>query len=174
MTVCIISIDHYLQYVEAETDSEVLRASKERLRAILEEMLSTGTIGVIFEESSPTKPSIAQELAERDGIPWHNICMTTEERVAAGIFDALRNRPGSPDWDDMSCWIEYRIQEDKIREAYFVQRIEEATGHNQKALVLLGDMHVQEVANALSTRGHEVEIAQELISKKRWANLRES
>jgi hypothetical protein len=100
--------------------------------------------------------------------------MTTEERVAAGIFDALRNRPGSPDWDDMSWWIEYRIPEDKIREAYFVQRIEEATGHNQKALVLLGDMHVQEVADALSTRGHEVQIAQALISKKRWANLRES
>jgi hypothetical protein len=174
MIVCIISIDHYLQYVEAENDSEALRASKERLRAILEEMLSTGTAGVIFEESSLSKPSIAQELAERDGIPWHNICMTTEERVAAGIFDALLSRPGSPDWDDMSCWIEYRIPEDKIREAYFVQRIEEAAQHNQKARVLLGDMHVQEVANALSTRGHRVEIVQDLISKKRWANLRES
>jgi hypothetical protein len=100
--------------------------------------------------------------------------MTIEERVAAGIFDALRNRRGSPDWDDMSCWIEHRIPEDKIREAYFVQRIEEATKHNQKALVLLGDMHVQEVANTLSTRGYQVEIVQELISKKRWANLRES
>lgn len=174
MTFCIISIDHYLQYVEAETDSEALRTSKERLRAILEEMLGTGTVGAIFEESSPTKPSIAQKLAERDGIPWHNICMTTEERVAAGVFDALRSRPGSPDWDDMSCWIEYRIPEDRIREAYFVQHIEDGTEHNQKALVLLGDMHVQEVANALSTRRKQVEIVQELISKKRWANLRES
>jgi hypothetical protein len=174
MTVCIVSIDHYLQNVEAGSDSDALRASKERLRAILVEMLGAETVGVIFEESSPTKLTIAQELARRNGVPWHNICMTTEERVAAGIFDALQNRPGSPDWDDMSCWIEYRIPEDEIREAYFVQRVEEGTEPNQKSLVLLGDMHVQGVADALSARGHQVEIVQELIPKKRWADLRKS
>ena len=69
MTACIISIDHYLQYVEEETDSHALLASKERLRAILFEMLGKGTVGVILKESSPNKPSIAQELAEGKGIP---------------------------------------------------------------------------------------------------------
>jgi hypothetical protein len=174
MTVRIISIDHYLQYVEAGSDSQALRASKERLRAILVETLGEGKVGIIFEESSPDRRSIAQELAEGNGVPWHNICMTTEERIAAGIYDALRNRPGSPDWDDMSCWIEYRIPEDEIREAYFVQCIEEAIDSNQRALVLLGDMHVQEVADALSTRGHQVEVVQDLISKKRWADFRKA
>jgi len=173
MIICIVSIDHYLQYVEAEADSDTLRASKERLRAILLELLGAGKVGVIFEESSPAKATIAQELAERSGVPWQNISMTKEERVSAGIFEALQNRPGSPDLDDMNFWIEYRIPEDEIREAYFVRRIEEGTESDHKSLVLLGDMHVQEVADALSTRGHRVEIVQELVSKKRWADLRE-
>lgn len=172
MTACIISIDHYLQYVEEDTDSQAL--SEERLRAILVEMLSKGTVGVILEESSPNKRSIAQELAEGKGIPWLNIYMTTEERVAAGIYDALRNRPGSPDWEDMSFWIKYRIPEDTVREAYFVQRIEAAAMPNQTMLILLGDMHVQEVANALSDQGHQVEIVKELIPKKRWADPRKA
>jgi len=170
MTVCIISIDHYFQYVEAETDPQVLRALKERLRGVLEQVLSTSTIGIVFEEPSPNKASIAQELAQKAAIPWLNTCTTTDERIAAGIFDALRNRPGSPDWDDMSFLIEFRIPEDEIREAYFVQRIEGATEPRQKTLVLLGDMHVREFANARSNRGHRVEIVQKLVPKKRSAN----
>jgi hypothetical protein len=100
--------------------------------------------------------------------------MTTQERVAADIYDALRNCPGSPDWEDMSFWIEYRIPEDTVREAYFAQRIEAAAMPNQTMLILLGDIHVQEVANALSDQGHQVEIVKELIPKKRWADPREA
>jgi hypothetical protein len=83
MTVCIISIDHYLQYVEADTDSETLRASKERLRAIVVERLGTGTVGAIFEESSPATPSIAQELAEVGRISTYGLVRT-----------CLREQPG--------------------------------------------------------------------------------
>lgn len=168
MVVCIVSIDHYLQYVEADTDSEALRALKGNLRAILAERLGTGAVSAIFEESSSDKSSIAQELAETNGIPWHNICMTKEERVAAGIYDALQNRPGSPDSDDMSCWIESRIPEDTVREAYFVRRIEAEASPTQTALVLLGDMHVQRVADALTEQQYQVEIVQDLVPKKRW------
>jgi hypothetical protein len=163
----------YLQYVEADTDSEALRVLKVNLRAILAERLGTRTVGAIFEESSPDKPSIAQELAATNGIPWHNICMTKEERVAAGIYDALQNRPGSPDWDDMSCWIESRIPEDTVREAYFVQRIEAGASPNRTTLILLGDMHVQKVADALTAQEHQVEIVQDLIPKKRWIDPEE-
>jgi hypothetical protein len=173
MMFCIVSIDHYLQYVEEDSDSEALRALKERLRAILEERLGRGTVETIFEESSPAKPSIAQELAAASGIPWHNICMTTEERVAAGIYDALRNRQSSPDWDDMTCSIESRIPEDAVREAYFVQRIEAGASPNQTTLILLGDMHVQKVADALTRQEHQVELVQDLISKKRWMDPEE-
>ena len=173
MTVCIISIDHYLQYVEADTDSEALRTLKVNLRAILATRLGTGAVGAIFEESSPDKPSIAQELAVSNGISWHNICMTKEERVEAGIYDALLNRPGSPDWDDMSCWIESRIPEDTVREAYFVRRIEEGASTNQTALVLLGDMHVQKVADVLTAQEHQVEIVKDLVPKKRWIDPEE-
>lgn len=131
---------------------------KVRLRAILEARLSTGAISAIFEESSPAKPSIAQELAAANGIPWHNICMTTAERVEAGIYEALQNRPGSPDWGDMTCWIESRIPEDTVREAYFVRRIETETKPDQVALILLGNMHVQKVADALAAQKHQIEI----------------
>ena len=73
----------------------------------------------------------------------------------------------------MTCWIESRIPEDTVREAYFVRRIETETRPNQITLVLLGDMHVQKVADALTEQEHEVELVQDLISKKRWIDPEE-
>lgn len=99
--------------------------------------------------------------------------MTKEGRVAAGIYDALQNRPGSPDLDDMTCWIESRIPEDTIREAYFVRRIKTEAKPAQIALALLGHMHVEKVADALVAQDHGVETIYDLISKKRWIDPEE-
>lgn len=169
MNVIIISIDHSLQLLEAETDSQTLRASKSRLRAILEEQFAGGRVAEIFEELSPRKESIAAKLAgQRDPkVPWQNINMSEAERRAAGIYEALLNRPGRPD-DKMEFTIEARIPADKVRENHFAECIFTAEKAQGNILVLLGDMHVQAVADKLRGAGHGVEILPELVPIKRW------
>jgi hypothetical protein len=169
MNVLIVSIDHYLQLLEADTDSETLRASKLDLRELLRFRLSKGNVAMIFEESAPAKSTIAAQLASQNqpAIPWRNIIMTEGERRAAGIFEALRNRPGHPNWDDMEYWIEHRIPEDEIRENFFADQISKAS-YPGDVLVLLGDMHVRPVADRLRAMGHDVELRPELVPVKRW------
>jgi hypothetical protein len=169
MNVIIISIDHYLQLLEADTDSESLRASKTRLREILKAYFPGRRVVEIFEESSPRKESIAAQLAGQldPQVPWHNISMTEEERRAAGIFEALLDRPGRPD-DAMEFTIESRIPADEVREDCFAERILGAVKAQGDILVLLGDMHVQAVADRLRSKGHTVEILPELVPIKRW------
>lgn len=173
MDVYIISIDHSWQLIESDFDSESLTLQKDRLRRVLRGNLAEGNVGSIFEESSLTGTSIASQLATQSNpaIPWHNICMTPEERSNAGVLEALSKRPGTPDWDDMSVWIEYRIPADEIREQYFVIRIEEGEKFQKMTLVLLGDMHTLAVAKKLLDRGHNVEWTEELIPRKLWAPL---
>ena len=52
MNVKIISISHPLQLLEEEGDTEALRASKTRLREILNERFTKGQVAGIFEEFS--------------------------------------------------------------------------------------------------------------------------
>ncbi|WP_263357716.1 hypothetical protein [Acidicapsa ligni] len=169
MNVIIIAIDHYLQLLEADEDSEALRASKTRLREILEERFGPGQITAIFEESSLTKKSIADQLARRRDprVPWQNICMTVEERRAAGIYEALNNRPGRRD-DNMEYTIQARIPEDEVREDYFADHILAAEKTQGDVLVLVGDMHVEPVANRPRAKGHTIEILSELVPIRRW------
>jgi hypothetical protein len=171
MNVLIISVSHPLQLLEVGTDSELLRASKARLRAMLEERFATGTVAAIFEECSFTKVSIAAQLAaERyPKVPWHNICMTVEERKAAGIYEALHDRPGHPD-NNMEYTIEERIPADEIREDYFAEHILAAESAQGDILVLVGDMHVEPVARRIRAKGQTVEIRPELVPIKRWIN----
>src|SRR5258708_24780230 len=102
MNILIVSVDqHPLQLVEAETDSDQRRALKRALRELLQALLTGHKIATIFEEQSPDKMTIACELASQNdpAIPWHSINMTDDERRAANIFDALRDRPGRADWN---------------------------------------------------------------------------
>lgn len=170
MNIFIVSIDHYLQLLEAETDSETLRASKLNLRKLLQLRIAEGNLTMIFEESSPSKSTIAAQLASQNDpeIPWRNIIMTEAERRDAGIFDALRNRPGHPDWEHMEYWIEHRIPEDEVREDFFANQILEGNDSLGDVLVLLGDMHATPVADRLRAKGHTVEIRPELVPVKRW------
>lgn len=173
MKILIISIDHKMQYLEADDDAADLHQAKERLRVLIGEKLAAGPVGAICEESSPKKSTIAQSLAASADPPilWNDIHMSTKEREEAGIVEALTNRPSCPDLDDMSTSIEFRIPEDDIREEYFVKRIESVATPDRMVLVLLGDMHTEAVAKKLVARGHHVEYTQQLILRKKWAEL---
>ena len=152
-----------------EGDTEALRASKTRLREILNERFTKNQIAAIFEESSLTKKSIADQLTSgRDPrVRWHNICMTVEERTAAGIRDGLDNRPGHPD-DNMEYTIEERIPADAVCEDHFAEHVLAADSVQGDVLVLVGDMHVEPVARRLRAKGHTVEVFSELVPVKRW------
>ena len=93
--------------------------------------------------------------------------MTPDERKAAGILEALKNRP-SRFSSDMSYEIEKRIPEDDAREDFFVNQILDNSGNNDDILILLGDMHVIPVARKLEQHGVAVEIDNRLVPEKRW------
>jgi hypothetical protein len=123
----------------------------------------------IFEEAPQTKKSIAYRLSLENGfqLPWHNIDMDSDQRRAAGIWDALQNRPSRPD-DDMLRSIERRIPEDTIREDFLVEQILHKYNYADSVLIVLGDMHVQAVAEKLRAAVHSVDINAELVLVKRW------
>jgi hypothetical protein len=169
MKVIIISIEHPLQLMEEQTDSISLRASRAHLRKILEEQLAS--VSNIFEECHPKRKSIAAQLASDHDppIPWQNISMPEEKRKAKGIYEALQQRPGRPD-DTYTFTIEVRIPADEQLEEYFEVSILTADGAEGDVIVLLGDMHVQPVADRLRSKGHDVVVRSELVPIKKWTN----
>jgi len=169
MNILIVSIEHPFQLIEAETDTVELQKEKRSLEVLLSEEIERRKVQIILEESSPAKATIAKCLADQSCPPilWRNIIMTKEERQAAGIADALQNRPSRPD-DAMERSIEKRIPADAVREDFFVAQILQATNHDESVLVLLGDMHVVPVAEKLRARGHNVDIRNDLVPIKRW------
>jgi hypothetical protein len=171
MNLWIVGIDHELQLRKAETDSVELRGQKERLEFILKEGILTRQIDFISEESKLGKPTIALELANANipRIPWVNIIMTDAEREAAGIADALKKpRPGHPDYDTMTTWIECRIPEDEVREDFFIhQTLTEAQGADS-VLMLVGDLHVDAIGEKLRQMDCSVATNHELFPVRRW------
>jgi hypothetical protein len=94
--------------------------------------------------------------------------MSDAERDAAGITEALKNRPGHPDYETMERWIESRIPEDEIREDFFIEQTLGSAGDAKSILMLLGDMHVDAVAEKLKKMGHSVSSNHDLFPVKRW------
>jgi hypothetical protein len=164
----LVGIDHELQLARADNDSQKRRALKEQLDAMLRAGVPEREIGFIAEESREGMLTLAKELAICPKIPWTNIWMTDAEREAAGIAEALKNRPGQPDHETMSYWIERRIPEDHIREEYFIRRVLDEANGSQSILMLLGDLHVDAVCEKLRRRGHTVDVNHELFPVKRW------
>jgi hypothetical protein len=73
----------------------------------------------------------------------------------------------------MSYWIEQRIPEDDLREDFFISRTLDEVHDSQSALMLLGDMHVEAVAEKLRRMGHTVITNHELCPVKRWEDIRD-
>jgi hypothetical protein len=170
MNFWIVAIDHELQLARTADDSEKRRAQKEQLEAILKGGLSAHRIDFIAEESKLDIATIALELADASvpKIPWTNIMMIDAEREAAGIAEALKRRPGHPDYETMNFWIESRIPEDEIREDYFIRKTLSEAHAARSILMLLGDLHIDAVSEKLRRMGHDVTANHELFPVKRW------
>jgi hypothetical protein len=166
----IVAIDHELQLERYPNDPPGRKLQKDQLEALLEVEIPKRKVRFIAEESKIGKATIAFALgtASNPQIPWKNISMTDAERAAAGIAEALKNRPGHPDRETMSTWIESRIPEDDVREEFFIEETIRGAGDAQSILMLLGDMHVDAVAAKLEKLGHRVSTNGALIPEKRW------
>jgi hypothetical protein len=145
MMIFIISMEHPWQVVESDSDGEELLENKWELDRHLRKEIGARVIEAICEEASRTKESIAHRLSIEYQLPWHNIDMDEDERRAAGIREALRNRPSSPD-DKHDPTIDVRIPAEVIREDHFVEQILQECHDKDNVLVLLGDLHVEATA----------------------------
>lgn len=165
----IVAIDHGLQLERDASDSPERMAQKDQLEALLGAEIPKRKVRFIAEESKIGKATIASVLAStsRPQVPWKNISMTDAERDAAGVTVALKNRPGHPD-DETMTWIECRVPEDDIREDFFIEQTLQGAGDAQSILMLLGDMHVDAVAEKLAKMGHRVSTNHDLFPVKRW------
>jgi hypothetical protein len=166
----IVAIDHELQLARSIGDAPDRSREKDQLETMLSVEIPKRKVRFIAEESRIGKPTIAFAVGSAciPQIPWKNISMTDAERDAAGIAEALNKRPGHPDYETMSTWIECRIPEDDVREDFFVDETIRSAGDAQSILMLLGDMHIEAVAAKLRKLGHRVSVNHALIPVKRW------
>ena len=166
----IVAIDHELQLHRDPSDIPSRRAQKDHLEALLLSELPKRKVRCIAEESKIGKTTIAFALASTNDprIRWKNISMTEAERDAAGITEALKNRPGHPDYETMERWIESRIPEDEIREDFFIEQTLGSARDARSILMLLGDMHVDAVGEKLTKMGHSVSVNHNLFPVRRW------
>ncbi|SRR6266436_2905153 len=173
MDILIVAIDHGLQLKRETTDSPQLTAQKEHLEALLRREISKRGVQFISEESDPQRSTIARALAKAANprIPWINIKMNDAQRTAAGIKEALQKRPGHPDYDTMTFWIESRIPEDLVREGFFIDQTLQAAKGAESILMLLGDLHVDAVGKKLTEMGHRVETNHDLFPVRRWEEM---
>ena len=155
-------------------DPSNLRLQKTQLETLLKVEVPKRRILFIAEESKHGRATIASSLANASNpqIPWKNIIMTDAERDAVGIKEALKNRPGHPDYQTMSTWIESRIPEDDIREDFFIEETLRGAGDAKSILMLLGDAHVEAVGAKLVRLGHRVSTNHDLCPIKRWEDRR--
>jgi hypothetical protein len=170
MNVWIVAIDHELQLARGANDSIKIGRQKDQLEDLLKTEIPKRRVRFIAEESKIGKVTIASALASASdpAIPWKNISMTDAERDAAGIAEALKRRPGHPDYETMQRWIESRIPEDEVREEFFVEQTLCDAAEAQSILMLLGDIHVDAVGERLSRMGHNVSTNHDLFPVKRW------
>jgi hypothetical protein len=92
-----MSIDHGWQLAPFPqvTVTREMAENAARLETVSRRVIADRGVDLICEECDPRYVSVAQKIAyEHDPrIPWRNIVMTSQERLEAGIYEALLDRP---------------------------------------------------------------------------------
>jgi hypothetical protein len=178
MEFLVMSIDHgwQLALIPQVTVTREMAENAARLETVLYRVIADRGVDLICEESDPRYASVAQMIAYQHNprIPWRNIVMTAQERIEAGIYEALLDRPYDtveipPDSDNFQT-VHNRIPHDATRERFFAdQSIQAGNGFGARSiLVLCGDMHTDFVRHILEESKFEAEVNHELISRKDW------
>jgi hypothetical protein len=173
MKILILSVNHDHQRVLVGDEVSVpsMIEAREPFQKLLKKLIASRNVDLICEESNPSYLSIAQLEAFNHSprIPWMNIFMTPQERLEAGIWAALIDRPYDFGPND-PVRIDYRVPEDDVREEFFKAEILKAAKHNgaTSVLVLCGDAHTEALKVKFETGEHEIETNRELTPVKLW------
>jgi hypothetical protein len=174
MKFLVVAIEHNWQLVPHGPETPEMTKAKDRLRSVLDQAIVGRGVDLICEESDPCRLSIAQRIAYEHNprIPWENITMSAQQRLEAGIYDALLDRPlhviSEP--TDYHFEIKHRIPEDGIREQFFAtEATQAANGVGARSiLILCGDMHADFLKQILEAGLHQAEVNRDLIARKYW------
>jgi hypothetical protein len=166
MNVAILGIDHEIQNANAWR-SEGLKAA---YRNLLIEMIGQRGVQFIGEEAGP-RVTVGAQLTGAMGLqyPWRNIGMSEQLRKAAGIFVEQRDRVSVPrvgtvqshlaadgfylDLQNGSHSYTPRVPSDSVREDYMLDRALEGAAGADSVLILVGNLHVEELANRFTAHG---------------------
>jgi len=174
MNCLVIAIHHGWQNVYRDP-FETAEDQRAELAALITQTIQAQKVDLICEEADPCQLSIAQQIAyeHRPRIHWKNIVMSAQERLDAGIFESLHQRPhrvieGDVPGDRRT--IDRRISEDTIREQFFAtETIREAKAAGAKNIIILcGDLHADSLGALLEENGNRVEVNHSLIRQKNW------
>lgn len=170
----IIAIDHGWQLEPWGLETPEIVEAKVGLGALLRRVIVDRGVDVICEESDPCRVSIAQKIAYEyePRVSWKNISMSAQERLEAGIWEALFNRPGHTIEDPAGTYrtIDHRIPEDDTRERFFAREVIQAANAvgAKSILVLCGHMHAGFLQQILEAGGCQAETDGTLIPRKYW------
>lgn len=176
MQFLIIAIDHNWQLEPYAPETPERTAEKTRLAELLNKAIAEQGVDLICEESNPCNLSVAQKIAygHAPRIAWKNIIMSAQERLEAGIYEALLNRPKDmveePPGSGCCRTIDHRIPEDDIRERFFAAEAietERASGA-RSVLILCGDMHADFLKRILRASQYQAEVNRSLIPQTNW------
>lgn len=174
MKFLVFAIDHGWQSVPYGLETPESTAAKTRFEKILTQTIPDRGVDLICEESDPRLLSIAQKIAHEHNprIPWKNIDMSAQERLEAGIWDALLHRPSHTIEEIPGYYrtVDHRIPEDNIREEFFAKKAIQTAGAAgaKSILILCGDMHTDFLKQILEASQYQVEANRDLIPKKYW------
>ena len=173
MNFFVLAIDHTWQLVAPRGDPSKAFEAKARLETILTQIIENEDVEIICEESDPSLLSIAQKIAFEHSprLTWKNIMMSSQERLEAGIWQALVNRPIDVSLrDDGVRTVEHRIPEDNIIEEFFIDKSVHAADAvcANSILVLCGDLHLDSLGEKLITKKYKVTMNRDLVPEKHW------
>lgn len=170
----IIAIDHGWQMEPHGIEPPESTAAKSQLETVLTQIIVDRVVDLICEESDPCRLSIAQKIAYEHNprIPWKSINMSAQERLEAGIWEALLHRGGHTIEEIPGYYrtVDHRIPEDDTREQFFAKKsFQAAKAVGAKSiLILCGDMHADFLKGILESSGLQVEANHGLVPRKYW------
>ena len=174
MNFLIFAIDHGWQSVPHGLESPEIAAAKTQLQNVLAQIITDRGVDLICEESDPCRLSIAQKMVYEHNprILWTNVNMSAQERLEAGIWEALLHRPAHTIEESPGYYrtVDHRIPEDAVREEFFAKesiRAANAAGAKD-ILILCGDMHTDFLKAGFERNKYQAEANHSLIPKKYW------
>src|SRR5258708_19480770 len=130
MKFLILAIDHGWQLVPYGHETAESTAAKTLFEKVFTQTITDRGVDLICEECDPCRLSIAQKIAYEHNprIPWKNISMSAQERLEAGIWEALPHRPAHTIEETPGFYrtVEHRIPEDEVPEEFFSKETTQA------------------------------------------------